>query len=75
MKRSKRIFALAGALLLVCLYVSTLIFALIDSPLFSDLLKISIAATIFLPVLLYAYTLIYRLAKQSNTDDDADEKH
>lgn len=74
MKKSKRIFALAGAILLVCLYASTLIFALIDSPLFSDLLKISIAATIFLPVVLYAYTLIYRLARRNSTDDDTDKK-
>ena len=54
MKHVKQILALLGAVLLAALYISTLIFALSDSPLFFDLLKISVAATILLPVLLYA---------------------
>ena len=37
----------------------------------SDLLKAAIASTIILPILLYAYILIYRLAKHS---DDSPEK-
>ncbi len=61
MKKSKRIFALIIAILLILLYVSTLIFALIDHPVCNELLKISVAATIVLPVLLYAYTLFCRL--------------
>ena len=51
MKKSKRIMALIGAILLVLLYVSTLIFAFIDSVVSQKLLMAAIAATILLPVL------------------------
>lgn len=67
MKNIKRILALLGAILLTALYISTLIFALLDSPLFLDLLKVSTAATIFLPVMLYAGILFVRLR---NRDED-----
>ena len=60
MKKSKRIMALIGAILLVLLYVSTLIFAFIDSVVSQKLLMAAIAATILLPVLLYIYTLFSR---------------
>lgn len=69
MKKSKRIFALAGAFLLVCLYGSTLFFAVFDHSASADLLKASIAATILLPILLYAYGLIYRLSKNRKSDE------
>lgn len=71
MHKLTRVFALIGAILLAGLYICTLILALIDSAYTSDLLKASIASTIILPVLLYAYILIYRLAKHS---DDSSEK-
>ena len=71
MHKLTRIFALIGAILLAGLYICTLILALIDSAYTSDLLKAAIASTIILPVLLYAYILIYRLAKHS---DDYPEK-
>ena len=67
MKHVKQILALLGAVLLAALYIFTLIFALSDSPLFFDLLKISVAATILLPVLLYACILFARL---NHRDDD-----
>ena len=57
MKKSKRIMALIGAILLVLLYVSTLIFAFIDSVVSQKLLMAAIATTILLPVLLYLFTL------------------
>lgn len=66
MKKSKRIMALIGAILLVLLYVSTLIFAFIDSVVSQKLLMAAIAATILLPVPLYIYTLFSRT---SHTDD------
>ena len=49
MKKAKRILALIGVIFLVAMYLSTLIFSLIDSPLASDLLKGSVAATILVP--------------------------
>lgn len=66
MKKSKRITALIGAILLVLLYVSTLIFAFIDSVVSQKLLMAAIATTILLPVLLYIYSLFSRT---SHTDD------
>ena len=66
MKQSKRIMALIGAILLVVLYVSTLIFAFIDSVVSQKLLMAAIATTILLPVLLYIYSLFSRT---SHTDD------
>lgn len=73
MKKTKRIFALIGAILLVIMYASTLIFAFVDHSKSLGLFKASVAATILIPVLLYAYTLIYRLVKK-NDDNDAAPK-
>ena len=67
MKHIKQVLALLGAVLLAALYLRTLIFVLSDSPLSYDLLKISVAATILLPVLLYACILVARL---NHLDDD-----
>lgn len=67
MKKFKRTLALLGAILLLLLYVATLIFALIDHSASMGLLKASIACTILLPVLLYAFNLVYKL---TNKDDD-----
>ena len=47
MKKSKRILALIGAILLICLYGSTLIFAFVDRSASLGLLKASIAALEF----------------------------
>ena len=71
MKTWKRILALLGAVGLFVLYAGTLVFALIDSPLCSSLLKISVAATILLPVILYACILFSRLIDRR--DDDASD--
>lgn len=70
MKKSKRIMALIGAVLLVLLYASTLIFALMNNSVSQKLLMASIAATILLPVLLYIYTLFFRM---SHKDDSTPE--
>ncbi|MCI8723667.1 MAG: hypothetical protein HFH16_08160 [Ruminococcus sp.] len=68
MKKVKKFLALLGAVLLAALYISTLVFALSDSPVFSDLLKISVAATILVPVLLYACILAARLNHRDGED-------
>ncbi len=63
MKNAKRILALAAAILLFGMYLSTLIFALIGSPHSINLLWASIACTIVLPVLLYGYMLVFKLTR------------
>lgn len=72
MKKRTRILALIGAILLAALYIGTLIFALIGTPWADDLLKASIAATILIPVLLYAYLMFYRLSNR-NQDEHSDK--
>ena len=44
--KSKRILALTGAVILITLYVSSIIFALMDSPLAENLLLASLFCTI-----------------------------
>ena len=67
-------FILAGALIL--LYISTLVFSLMQNPIATELLKASVAATILVPVLIYAYQLVYRLLinRNNNTDNKTDNK-
>ena len=66
MKKWKRIIALAGAVLLVIMYGCTLT----DQSETMGLFKASVACTIIIPVLLYAYTLVYRLTRHDKDDDD-----
>ena len=73
MKKMKRILAAAGAILLLLLYASTLVCALSSSENFMNLLMVSIYATVITPVLLWAYTLIYKLVHKSS-EEDADQK-
>lgn len=71
MKKTKRLLALAGAFILIVLYLSTLIFALIDSPWAYDLFRFSVGCTIIFPILLYVMMLIARvLNKQDDTDSE-----
>lgn len=75
MKKVKQILALAGVILLAALYISTLVLALIGSATALNLLKVAIYATIVVPVLLWAYSFIYRLLKDNNVhkkDDSPD---
>lgn len=69
MKNVKRILALLGAVLLLLLYVSTLILAFLDNSASQGLLKLSVACTILVPVLLYAYSMFYRLTHKNDMDD------
>ncbi len=72
MKKLKRTLALIGAALLLLLYVSTVLFAFLDHSTSMGLLKASVACTVILPVLLYAYALVYRTIRKDDDDSDAD---
>lgn len=69
MKKTKRFLALLGTVLLIAMYGSTLFFALTDHSETMGLLKASLACTIIIPVLLYAYTLVYKNIKGSQEDE------
>lgn len=57
----KRIFSLITAGALIAMYVLTLIFGLMQKPETTTLLMASVAATILVPITIYAYQRIYAL--------------
>lgn len=73
MKKVKQVIALIGVIALLALYVSTVVLACIGSEESLNLLKAAIFATIVLPVLLWAYSFIYRLLK-NNYSPEARER-
>lgn len=77
MKKIQRILALLGVILLLAMYGSTMIFALSGNPDSAGWFKASIYCTIVVPVLLYAYALVYKYLKDKNRDYDfmKDEQH
>lgn len=74
-RKSQKILALTGVLLLIGLYVATLVFAIIDSPNSGNLFKASIYATVVVPVLLYAYIGVYKYYKKKQEDDNKNSDH
>ena len=69
MKKLKQITALIGVIVLVALYISTLVIAIRGGENSTRLLCASIYATVVLPVLLWAYSFIYKLIKRHVEDD------
>ena len=70
---ARRVLALAGIILLIGLYVSTLVFALMDRPESQGLLMASIFCTIVVPVMLYAMGMVAKRLKDMNRQDDKEE--
>lgn len=66
--KAKRILAMIGVILLALLYLSTLVFALLGKD-FMNWLMASLISTIMIPVLIWAYELIYKLIKKKNEDE------
>ena len=56
----KRIFAIIAIVLLAGMYLTTLIFSLLNSELSFGLFKASLLLTFIVPCLLYAMILIYK---------------
>lgn len=74
-QKLKRIFAWIGIILLVGLYVSTLVFALIGSAHARQLLGASVAATLIVPVLLYVMIRApYLFTKDPWVDPEAEKE-
>lgn len=71
MKKLKQITALVGVILLVALYVSTLVLALMGGEKALTLLRAAIYCTIIVPVLLWAYSFIFRLVKKNISEKNA----
>lgn len=66
MKKFRQILAIAGIVLLLLLYGSTMVFALMDSPNSRNLFQLSIGMTILVPVVLYAFLLVAKHLENRN---------
>ena len=69
MKKFRQILAILGISLLVGMYIATIVCALSASENFMNMLMASIYATIVIPVLIWAITFIYKLAKKEDKED------
>ena len=73
MKRTKKIFAWAGLVILAVLYLTTFILGLFGSPATHDLFMACIVCTVVVPVLLYAMILLMKLLE--NRHEPAGNDH
>ncbi len=74
MKKAKRILALVGVILILALYGSTMFFAITDNSDTMSMFKASVVATIVIPVLLWAYSFIFKLVKKDNEPQEEESK-
>ena len=68
MKKVRQILAIAGIVLLVAIYASTLVFALMKDPRAEGLLMASVFCTVAVPVLLYAMLLVAKNLEQKGEE-------
>ena len=66
----RRILAAGGIVILLGLYVTTLVCAIIQTPFTSQLLRASLFATIIIPVMLYAAMLAIKFVKRHDNDGE-----
>ena len=69
MKKFRQILAILGIILLAGMYIATIVCALSASENFMNMLMASIYATIVIPMLIWAITFIYKLAKKEDKED------
>ncbi len=70
MKKIKQIAAIIMCLVLVGMYVASFIAAIFAKPQAHGLFMGSVGLTIMLPLLLYAYTIIYRVLHPNTSDHE-----
>ncbi len=69
----KRLLALIGVIVLAAMYLSTVFFAVTDSPISGTFFKASIFCTVVIPVIIYGYGLIYRYVIRKDWPDQEDK--
>lgn len=69
MKKVKQILALIGVIFLIGLYLLTFLSSITDNPNSMNYFAASIVATVIIPVLLWAYSFIYRLLSGKGTQN------
>lgn len=62
----KKLIAIIGILIILFLYITTFILAILNKPGTAELFKTSIYATIVIPILMYIYLWLYRLLRDKN---------
>ncbi len=75
MKQVKRVLALIGVVLLAIMYLATLVCALFDTSSSMVMFKASVICTILVPILIWGYTVIYRIAKGKNEQELEEALH
>ena len=75
-RTAKQIIAILGIILLAALYIVTLLVALFAPDLSGRLFAVCLAATILVPILLWAFIWIYdnRPGKRGTEDEDPSDK-
>lgn len=73
MKKVKQILAIIGVIVLVGLYISTIVCAVSASENFRTCSWTSIYASVIIPVLIWAYSFIYKLIKKDSEEKDTAE--
>ena len=61
--QAKRILAIAGIVLLLGMYITSFVLALIHSPFALKLLKLSLGASLIIPIMLYFVLMFFKLSK------------
>ncbi|MFG6395369.1 MAG: hypothetical protein K1W24_14505 [Lachnospiraceae bacterium] len=74
MAKLKKIFAIAGVILLIGMYLLTFMSAMFATPNTHSLFLGSLAATIIVPVFLYTYTLIYKVVYKNRENQENKEQ-
>lgn len=70
MKKIKQVVAIVMCVLLVGMYVASFVAAIFAKPQAHGLFMASVGMTIMIPLLLYAYTIIYRVIHPEVHKDD-----
>ncbi len=68
--KAKRILALLGVILLIGMYLTTLILALLNNPHFMNLFVLSILCTIAVPVIIHLFLMMNNARHGKNVMDE-----
>lgn len=69
MNKTQRILALIGAILLVAMYIVALIMTILDNTSDMRYFKAAVVMTIIVPVLIWAYSFVYKLVKKDDVNN------
>lgn len=69
MNKTKRVAAMIGIIFIVSLYVFTFISAIFTTPYTKGLFTASIFSSFVIPVMIYAYMLVYKWVRKKDNSD------